>query len=61
MGDIQRHMQRFLEQMVEEGRERGVQLAAYYEGELIVDAWAGVADSRTGKPVDDRTLFPYSR
>jgi len=58
MSDIQRHMQRFLERMVEEGRERGVQLAAYYEGELIVDAWAGVADSRSGKPVDDRTLFP---
>lgn len=58
MKDIQRHMQSFLDRMVEEGRERGVQLAVYYQGELVVDAWSGVADHRTGKPVEAATLFP---
>lgn len=58
MSDIQQHMQLFLERMVDEGRERGVQFAAYYRGERIVDAWAGIADVRTGRPVDGDTLFP---
>lgn len=58
MKDIQQHMQAFLERMVDEGRERGVQLAAYYEGQLIVDASAGIADRRTGQAVDGSTIFP---
>ncbi|QHW31137.1 beta-lactamase family protein [Paenibacillus rhizovicinus] len=58
MKEIQQHMQAFLERMVGEGRERGVQLAAYYEGELVVDAWAGIADNRSGRAVDASTLFP---
>ena len=41
--------------------EVGVQVAAYLDGELIVDAHAGIADPATGRPVDDRTLFcPFS-
>lgn len=47
-----------LDNAVETGRERGIQLAAYYRGELIVDAWAGVADNKTGRPADESTLFP---
>jgi len=58
MSDIQKDMQMLLDRLVDEGRERGVQLAAYYQGELIVDAWAGVADVRTGRLVDEETLFP---
>lgn len=58
MTDIQQHMQKFLNRMVDEGRERGVQLAAYYRGELVVDAWAGTANRQTGEAVSDKTLFP---
>jgi CubicO group peptidase (beta-lactamase class C family) len=38
--------------------EIGIQVAAYHRGVRIVDAWAGVADQRSGRPVDERTLFP---
>ena len=44
-----------LDQWVTEGREIGVQVAAYLGEELIVDAWAGTAS--TGRPVDGSTLF----
>ncbi|HEY3379130.1 MAG TPA: serine hydrolase domain-containing protein, partial [Armatimonadota bacterium] len=56
--NIQARMQELLEQMVASGRERGLQLAVYLDGELVVDAWAGVADDATGRPVDGQTLFP---
>jgi CubicO group peptidase (beta-lactamase class C family) len=46
-----------LEQALELG-ELGVQVAAYQDGELIIDQWIGVADDTTGRLVDDRTLFP---
>jgi CubicO group peptidase (beta-lactamase class C family) len=37
--------------------EQGVQVAAYVDGELVVDAWIG--DARPGgPPVDGDTLFP---
>jgi CubicO group peptidase (beta-lactamase class C family) len=55
---IQKSMQQFLQSVVREGRERGVQLAVYLDGRLIVDAWAGVADPTTGRPVERDTLFP---
>jgi CubicO group peptidase (beta-lactamase class C family) len=44
--------------MTASGAERGVQAAVYQDGRLIVDAWSGVADSRTGRSVDGDTLFP---
>ena len=50
-----------LEQALEEAidlGEVGVQVAAYVGEELIVDAWAGIADTTTGRPVDGKTLFP---
>jgi hypothetical protein len=31
--------------MVSQGLEKGVQAAAYFRGELVVDAFAGVADT----------------
>ncbi|MEU4654864.1 serine hydrolase domain-containing protein [Streptomyces sp. NPDC023723] len=46
---------RALEQALE-GGETGVQIAAWLDGELIVDAWAG--ETGTGRPVDGDTLFP---
>jgi CubicO group peptidase (beta-lactamase class C family) len=44
-------------QLALERGETGVQVAAYLGEELIVDAWAGEADPRTGRPVDGDTLF----
>lgn len=44
-----------------EGTEVGIQVAAYLNGELLVDAAAGVADPETGRAVDTDTLFqPFS-
>ena len=37
--------------------EIGLQVAAYHHGALVVDAWAGVADPQSAKPVDGDTLF----
>jgi len=40
--------------------EVGLQVAAYLDGELVIDAWAGVSDPAIGKPVDGDTLFVLS-
>ncbi|QHW33582.1 beta-lactamase family protein [Paenibacillus rhizovicinus] len=58
MTNLQTKMQRALDEAVAQGRERGVQLVAYYRGERVVDAWSGIADIRTGRLVDGDTLFP---
>ena len=50
-------VQHFLDELVASGEEVGLQVAAYVDGELAVDAWAGVADLETGRPVDGETLF----
>lgn len=42
---------------IHEGREIGVQVAAYHRGELVVDTWGGLADQAAGRPVDGDTLF----
>jgi CubicO group peptidase (beta-lactamase class C family) len=34
-----------------------LQVAAYLDGELVVDAWSGLADTSTGRNVDGETLF----
>ena len=54
----QNEVQRILDRVVAEGKERGVQIAAYHRGERIVDAWAGTTDATNGRPVDGETLFP---
>src|SRR5437899_3040888 len=46
-----------LHELVESGEELGLQVAAYQDGRLVIDAWAGVADRATGRPVDGDTLF----
>jgi CubicO group peptidase (beta-lactamase class C family) len=38
--------------------ELGLQVAVYHEKDLLVDAWGGIADETTGRPVDGETLFP---
>jgi CubicO group peptidase (beta-lactamase class C family) len=57
MADAQARVQAVLDELIERGVERGLQVAAYYDGELIADAWAGVADAETGRHVDGDTLF----
>lgn len=37
--------------------EEGLGVAAYLGDELIVNTWAGLADSDSGRPVDETTLF----
>jgi CubicO group peptidase (beta-lactamase class C family) len=37
--------------------EVGVQVAAYLDGDLVVDTWTGAADPETGRPVDGDTVF----
>jgi CubicO group peptidase (beta-lactamase class C family) len=46
-----------LEGLVASGREVGVQVAAYLDGRLVVDAWAGLADEASERAVDGETLF----
>lgn len=55
---LQDTIQNLLNNLVAEGKERGVQATVYLDGQLVVDAWAGVADVRTGRSVDGDTLFP---
>ena len=42
---------------IHEGREIGVQVAAYHRGKLVIDTWGGLADQAAGRPVDGDTLF----
>lgn len=51
-------IQALLDKLVDQADERGLQVAAYHHGELVVDAFAGVADVNTGAHVDADTLFP---
>jgi len=60
MNDLQRKVQEAIDRLVESGVERGLQVAVYRRGELVVDAVAGVAgvaDPATGRPVTSDTPF----
>jgi len=57
VNDIQNQVQQALDQLVESGAERGLQLAVYQHGQQVVDAVSGVADPATGRPVSPKTLF----
>jgi CubicO group peptidase (beta-lactamase class C family) len=50
-------VQEIADELVASGVERGVQVAAYVDGEQVVDVVAGVADPTTGRPVTPDTLF----
>lgn len=58
MRDAQSIVQSLLDQLVFSGAERGLQFAAYRNGELLVNASAGVANHSNGEKVDENTLFP---
>ena len=55
--EIQKQVQSTIDQMVDSGTERGMQVAVYKGGELVVDAVAGVADPATGRKVTSDTPF----
>ena len=46
-----------IEHSIAEDGEIGVQVAAYLQGELVIDAWAGIANRDTGEKVNADTLF----
>jgi CubicO group peptidase (beta-lactamase class C family) len=57
MNDVQTQVQKTIDGLVDSGTERGLQVAAYKGGELVIDAVAGVADPTTGRKVDSGTPF----
>ncbi|MFI9203867.1 serine hydrolase domain-containing protein [Streptomyces sp. NPDC053048] len=57
MTDIQQQVQETIDTLVESGVERGLQVAVYRNGELVVDAVAGLADAETKRPVTSDTPF----
>lgn len=50
-------VQHAIDEALAAGTEMGVQVAAYHRGELVIDAWGGIADPATNRPVDGNTLF----
>jgi CubicO group peptidase (beta-lactamase class C family) len=58
MNKLQIKIQSLLNELVDQGIERGVQAALYYQGQLIVDAFAGIANPQTRQIVTGETLFP---
>ncbi|HEV3465551.1 MAG TPA: serine hydrolase domain-containing protein [Actinomycetota bacterium] len=57
MSELQQQIQKVIDELVDAGTERGVQVAVYQDGEQVVDAVAGVADPATGRPVTAETVF----
>jgi CubicO group peptidase (beta-lactamase class C family) len=57
MADPQATIQALLDDLVASGEERGLQVAVYHRGDLVVDAWAGMADAATDTSVTPDTLF----
>src|SRR5206468_5723067 len=57
MTEIQKQVQGAIDELVETGAERGIQVAVFRKGEQVVDAVAGTADPDTGRPVTPETVF----
>ncbi len=51
-------VQQAIDVAVGERGEIGVQVAAYLDSQLVIDAWGGLADETSGRKVDGDTLFP---
>jgi CubicO group peptidase (beta-lactamase class C family) len=49
--------QAVVDRHVREGKETGIQVAAYLDGEQIVDIWAGTTEAGTARKVNGDTLF----
>ncbi|WP_141586972.1 serine hydrolase domain-containing protein [Actinomadura sp. WMMA1423] len=61
MPSLQQKVQSVLDELVETGAETGLQVAVHHRGALIVDAVAGLADSRTGRRLTPETpVFGFS-
>ncbi|MFE7168620.1 serine hydrolase domain-containing protein [Streptomyces sp. NPDC057616] len=57
MPTLQRKVQGVVDELVDTGAETGLQVAVFQRGALVVDAVAGVADSRSGRGVTPGTPF----
>jgi len=57
MTDPNTKVRNVLESLVQDGGEIGVQVAAFLDGKLVINAWAGFADEVSKSPVDSGTLF----
>ncbi len=55
---LQNDVQRLFDHLVADDRERGLQAAVFFQGQLVVHAWAGLADPVRGVAVTGETLFP---
>ena len=56
MATAQQAVQSVLDQYVHDGRELGLQAVAWFNGEQVVDAWAGLADRASGRAMDGESL-----
>ncbi|MBB4702429.1 CubicO group peptidase (beta-lactamase class C family) [Sphaerisporangium siamense] len=54
MSDLQQEVQKTIDELVESGAERGLQVAVYKDGDLVVDAVAGT-DPATDRPLTSDT------
>jgi len=52
---VQNQVQHAIDEMVESGTERGLQVAVYHQGVQVVDAFAGIADPSTGRAYASET------
>ncbi|MGZ5486482.1 MAG: serine hydrolase domain-containing protein, partial [Nitrososphaeraceae archaeon] len=57
MKDINSKVRKVLEELIYDNGEIGLQVAAYLDGKLVIDTWAGLADELSHKPVNSETLF----
>lgn len=57
MPSLQQKVQGVLDELVDTGAETGLQIAVIHQSARVVDAVAGVADSRTGRKVAPETPF----
>src|SRR5712691_13542258 len=59
--DVQDKVQKAIDNLVESGAERGLQVAVYHHGRQVVDAVAGIADPSTGRAyASDTPVYCYS-
>ena len=58
---VQERVQKAIDEMVATGSERGLQVAVYRQGKLVVDAVAGAADPESRRPYTSATpVYCYS-
>lgn len=55
---LESRVQTCLDELVKSGKAVGLQAAVVHRGELVAEAWSGIADTRTERPVDRDILFP---